>query len=249
MRKQILKVLVLGLGVTSLTFGANLKTQMDKESYSIGASTGFAIVNQITRQSKIGVNANKDMVIEGFLDAFKGKVALKDEEIIDLLNARAKKLNDAVEKLKKENLAKNHKIGKEFMASNAKNKNVKTTKSGLQYEILKQGKGEKPKNSSVVVVNYKAYLPDGKVFDDTYKRKMPAHLSMIELIKGLEEGLLLMNEGSKFKLVIPSKLAYGDDAVADIPAGSTVIFELELKKVMKPGGAKNSAKPLENKAK
>ena len=87
-------------------------------------------------------------------------------------------------------------------------------------------------------------LVDGKVFDSTYERNEPSHLSMINIIDGLQEGLMLMSEGSKYKLVIPSELAYGNAEMQEIPGGSAVIFEVELTKVLKPGELTNSAKPL-----
>ena len=230
--------------LASCALGANLTTQEQKESYSIGASTGSYVSNQLHSQAALGVKYDLDAVIEGFLDALKKQQKLKDEEIIALLNQRADKLNKIVETNSKAELDKNLKAGKEFMAKNAKNPDVKTTKSGLQYEILKLGMGEKPKPESVVVMNYKAYLTNGSVFDDTFASKIPAHLSMIGLIDGLREGLLLMNTGSKYKFTIPSNLAYGNVDVDRIPAGSVVIFEAELLKVLKPGELADAAKKL-----
>ena len=94
------------------------------------------------------------------------------------------------------------------------------------------------------MLNYKAYLLDGTVFDETYSAKMPAHLSMINLIDGLQEGLLMMDTGSKYKFVIPSDLAYGNEGMEKIPGGSTVVFEAELLKVLKPGELAEAAKKL-----
>ena len=142
----------------------------------------------------------------------------------------------------KKALEDNKKAGAKYLADNGKKKGVKKTKSGLQYEILKNAKGEKPQGESVVQLHYKAYLTDGTVFDDTYERNTPSYLTMFNLIDGLQEGLKLMNEGSKYKIVIPSDLAYGDDDVQAIPGGSTVIFEVELLKVYKPGELADDAK-------
>ena len=228
--------------LASCALGANLTTQEQKESYSIGASTGSYVSNQLHSQAALGVKYDLDAVIEGFLDALKKQQKLKDEEIIALLNQRADKLNKIVETNSK--AAYVSLGGLLFMAKNAKNPDVKTTKSGLQYEILKLGMGEKPKPESVVVMNYKAYLTNGSVFDDTFASKIPAHLSMIGLIDGLREGLLLMNTGSKYKFTIPSNLAYGNVDVDRIPAGSVVIFEAELLKVLKPGELADAAKKL-----
>ena len=129
---------------------------------------------------------------------------------------------------------------------NAKNKNVKTTKSNLQYEIIKSSsKGATPKPESIIIVNYKASFVDGKVFDET--KEAPAHLSMLNLIPGLEEGLMLMKEGEKFKFVIPPELAYGDSGMEGIPGGETIVFEIELIKVLKPSELAEAAKKIHEK--
>ena len=230
--------------LVSQGFAGELKTQVQKESYSIGVSTGSYISNQLFEQSELGAKSDLDALIDGFVDALKKKQKLTDEEIVTNLNNRAELLNKVSQENFKKVLDKNVADGKKYLATNAKNKNVKTTKSGLQYEVLALGSGEKPKKESIVVMNYKAYLIDGKVFDSTYERKEPSHLSMINIVDGLQEGLMLMNEGSKYKLVIPNELAYGNADMQDIPGGSTVIFEVELTKVLKPGELSNSAKPL-----
>ncbi len=212
-----------------------LKTQVQKESYSIGASTGNYVGNQIYGQVKLGAKVDMDLVVKGFTDALKQKLQLSEEQIITSLNERAKFLNEAQKKKIKELQAKNLKEQNEFLVKNAKKQNIKTTKSGLQYEIIKQTKGKKVKPESIVVMDYKASLIDGYVFDDTKARKAPAHLSMVNIVDGLKEGLLLMREGAHFKLYIPSKLGYKDVQMRDIPPNSLLIFDVELKKVLKPG--------------
>ena len=243
MRKQISVGLFVFACLISQGFSAEMKTQIQKESYSIGASTGSYISNQLFEQSQLGAKSDVEAVIEGFIDALKKKQKLTDEEIITNLNNRADLLNKVAKENFDKALKQNHEKGKKYLAENAKKKNVITTKSGLQCEVISEGKGEKPQKESIVMMNYKASLVDGTVFDDTYARKTPAHLSMVNIIDGLQEGLMLMPEDSKFRLVIPSELAYGDADMRDIPAGSTVIFEIELSKVLKPG-QEMSAKPL-----
>ncbi|MBE3605425.1 FKBP-type peptidyl-prolyl cis-trans isomerase [Campylobacter sp. RM13119] len=235
MQKVILKSLIPIFCLSSCVFGAQLSTTEEKESYAIGASTGSYISNQLHNQMQMGVKSDVNIVIEGLIDALKKQTKMKDEDIISLLNERADRLNKITEENKKIQLANNKKIGKEFMARNAKNKNVKTTKSGLQYEMLVLGGGDKPKPESIVEVHYKGYLPNGEVFENTYDNKTSMHLSLINVIEGFKEGLLLMNAGSKYKFVIPSELAYADEELETIPAGSTVVFEVELLKVLKPG--------------
>jgi len=244
MRKQLTTGLFVFICLVSGATAGELKTQVQKESYSIGVSTGSYISNQLFEQSEMGAKSDINAVIDGFIDALKKQQKLKDEEIITYLNTRAETLNKVSQEKFKQALDQNIAEGKKYLATNAKNKNVKTTKSGLQYEVLTLGAGAKPQKESIVMMNYKAYLTNGTVFDDTYARKTPSHLSMINIIDGLQEGLLLMPEGSKYKLVIPSELAYGNAEMQEIPAGSTVVFEVELVKVLKPGELANSAKPL-----
>ena len=244
MRKQLTTGLFVFICLVSGALAGELKTQVQKESYSIGVSTGSYISNQLFEQSEMGAKSDIEAVIDGFIDALKKQQKLKDEEIITHLNNRAELLNKVSQDKFKQALDKNIADGKKYMANNAKNKKVTTTKSGSQYEVLTLGAGAKPLKESIVMMNYKAYLIDGTVFDDTYERKTPSHLSMINIIDGLQEGLMQMPEGSKYKLVIPSELAYGNSDMQAIPAGSTVVFEVELVKVLKPGEIANSAKPL-----
>lgn len=242
--QRMVKILTPILFLTSCAFATELKTKEQKESYSLGASTGSYISNQLHNHSQMGITSDVNLVIEGFIDALKQQQKLTEEQIVALLNQRAESLNKIVEEKTKAELDKNLKAGKEFMAKNAKSPKVKTTKSGLQYEFIATSDGEKAKPESIVLVNYKAQLIDGKVFDDTYESKKPAHLSLINIIDGLSEGILLMNTGSKYKFTIPSELAYGNDGLEQVPPGSTVIFEVELLKVFKPGELVEEAKKM-----
>ncbi|MNK78599.1 Outer membrane protein MIP precursor [compost metagenome] len=125
----------------------------------------------------------------------------------------------------------NKKKGLEFLAKNKTNPKVKTTASGLQYEVLQEGDGKtKPKASDVVQVKYTGKLLDGTVFDSTDKSGgAPADISLDRVIKGWTEGIQLMSKGSKYRFYIPSDLAYGDQGAGDaIPGGSTIIFDVEL---------------------
>ncbi len=239
MKKSLLiPVLVLSVGATLFAKETmkkeTIKPDIKKESYAIGASTGNYVLNQIIRQDKLGVKTNINEVVKGFQEALLGKLQMNDDEIITYLNLRADNLNklkrEKIAKIKRDNLEKS----KKYLAKNRTKKGVIETKSGLQYEVLKKGNGKEVRPESIVVINYKAKLTDGTVFDDTYKRKAPAHLSMINVIDGLKEGLMLMKEGAKYRLTIPSKLAYGEEGLNNIPPNSAVIFEVELLKVMSP---------------
>jgi FKBP-type peptidyl-prolyl cis-trans isomerase FklB len=122
--------------------------------------------------------------------------------------------------------------GKEYLAENGKRKEVKTTATGLQYEVLKEGTGASPKATSTVEVHYKGTLIDGTEFDSSYKRGQTISFPLNRVIPGWTEGLQLMKEGGKGRLVIPSNLAYGAaGAPPVIGPNETLVFEIELVKV------------------
>ena len=128
----------------------------------------------------------------------------------------------------------NKTLGREFLEKNAQNDSVKQTKSGLQYMVLKEGNGAKPGPTDKVTVHYTGRLLDGTVFDSSVERGEPASFPLDKVIPGWTEGLQLMSEGSKYRLFIPSELAYGSQGAGDqILPNSTLIFDVELIKVVK----------------
>ncbi|MBS1945641.1 MAG: FKBP-type peptidyl-prolyl cis-trans isomerase, partial [Bacteroidetes bacterium] len=140
------------------------------------------------------------------------------------------KVMDAQEKKAEGNLAE----GRAFLAENGKKPGIVTTATGLQYEVLQMGNGPKPTADQTVKVNYRGTLINGKEFDSSYKRGEPAEFPVNAVIPGWTEALQLMPVGSRWKLFIPSDLAYGQHgAGADIPGNSTLIFEVELMDIVK----------------
>ena len=122
--------------------------------------------------------------------------------------------------------------GKAFLAENAKKKDVKTTKSGLQYKVVKEGTGKSPQATDMVLVHYRGTLLDGKEFDSSYKRNEPIRFALNQVIPGWTEGVQLMKEGGKCIFYIPSTLAYGSQGAGGlIGPDETLIFEVELLKV------------------
>lgn len=195
-------------------------TPRQKASYAIGVS----VFSNLKGQSLGDIDI--DLLAEAMKDVKAGKKLKVEVAEAQGAITEYQKTQAAVTK-KKEEAA-----GKAFLTKNATKEGVKTTASGLQYEVLTPGTGNKPVASDKVTVHYKGMLLDGKVFDSSYKRNEPTTFGLSQVIKGWTEGLQLMNEGAKYRFFIPSDLAYGArGAGADIPPHSTLIFEVELIKI------------------
>jgi FKBP-type peptidyl-prolyl cis-trans isomerase FklB len=192
-----------------------LKTNYDSASYAIGMS-----VANFYRQQGI-TRLNSTLLLKGINDVLNGKTFLNDAAA-----------NTAVNKLITESRAKMSKAtidaGNKFLAENKNKPGVKTTASGLQYEVLQEGNGEKPTATSKVTCHYRGTLIDGTEFDNSYTRGKPATFSLTQVIKGWTEGLPLMNVGAKYRFWVPYMLGYGLNDHGNIPAGSALIFEVEL---------------------
>ena len=132
----------------------------------------------------------------------------------------------------------NLKKGQEFLAENAKREGIVTTKSGLQYEVIKEGDGKSPSATDTVKCHYEGRLIDDRVFDSSYNRGTPSTFTLDQVIKGWTEGLQLMKEGSKYRFYIPYNLAYGSQKVSIILPYSALIFDVELIEVKKKDKSK-----------
>ncbi|WP_299790139.1 FKBP-type peptidyl-prolyl cis-trans isomerase [uncultured Shewanella sp.] len=210
-------------------------TDVQKQSYSIGASLGKYVSSQIYGQTQLGAEVDVDLVVKGVVDALTGQQKYTDEEILTFLNQRAEQLNAAREAEEERIALKNMTEGSAYLANNKKSDTVTVTDSGLQYEVITMGEGRKANPEDVVTVHYKGQLIDGTEFDNSYERDEPNRFALMSVIEGWQEGITLMPEGSTFKFTIPSELAYGKQQVGIIPPSSTLIFEVELVKVEEPG--------------
>jgi FKBP-type peptidyl-prolyl cis-trans isomerase FklB len=196
-----------------------LKTQKEKFSYALGMSNGKKLAEILKKQA---VPYDPAIMARGLKDGLAGgKTLLTDQEAQAAVEGVR---NDLVKKQQ----AAGKKEGDDFLAANKGKEGVVVLPSGLQYKILKAGTGPKPAASDTVACNYRGTLIDGKEFDSSYKRGQPSKFPVSGVIKGWTEALQLMPVGSKWQLVIPSDLAYGENGNQGIPPNSTLIFEVEL---------------------
>lgn len=189
-----------------------LKNLNDSVSYAIGMSVAKFYSQQGIK------NLNSAMCAKAISDVFNNKKELLTEEEANL----------AVMRFLNPNVFKNIEAGEKFLAENKTKPGVKTTPSGLQYEVITEGKGARPLATDTVEVNYAGTLLDGTEFDNSYKRGAPITFPLNGVIKGWTEALQLMPVGSKYKLYIPYQLAYGMNDNGPIPGGSVLVFEVEL---------------------
>lgn len=200
-----------------------LKTQKEKISYIIGTDIG----KNLKKQS---IDVNPELLFKGIKDAFAGdKFLLTDQEIQEVMGAfQQEMIAKQSEKMNKV-AAANKKEGEAFLDANKKKDSVITLPSGLQYKVVVEGTGKTPTVKDTVTTHYRGMLIDGTEFDNSYKRGEPATFPVTGVIAGWTEALQLMKAGSKWKLYIPSNLAYGDRGAGQlIGPGATLIFDIEL---------------------
>ena len=214
--KKIILSLILIMGITSIN-AQNLNTEMEKVSYSLGVNVAKSVKNQ-------GLESiDSEAIAQAFTDVFEGndlKISEQESNVI---------LQEYFGKLAQKAQSANVEAGQKFLAENAKREGVVTTATGLQYEVLAEGSGDSPKETDQVTVHYHGTLIDGTVFDSSVERGQPATFPVNGVIPGWVEALQLMKPGAKYKLFIPSNLAYGErGAGGSIGPNATLIFEVEL---------------------
>lgn len=237
------KAIVLLMGLVFLASSCNekagtsnvkLKTEDDKTFYAMGFMLGSNLQRLELSDAELAA------LYKGLVSSAKGKkpeieMQIYQPKIQTMFKERMQKIAE-----------KEKSGGKKYLDDYLKkNKNAKRTESGLVYEVLKEGKGAKPKATDTVEVHYHGTLTNGDVFDSSVERGKKISFPLNRVIKGWTEGLQLIGEGGKIRLVIPPELGYGDTgAPPKIPGGATLVFEVELFEIKK-----NDSKPVAPKKK
>ena len=223
MKKNNLLIVSIALIFSSCSDSTNYKTpetEMEEVSYSLGVN----MASSVKSQGLDSIDANS--VAKAFTDVFEGNdLDISEEESMKILQ-------DFFGKLQAEKNAKSSEASAAYLAENEKKDGVFTTASGLQYEVINSGNGAKPTINDQVTVHYHGMLTDGTVFDSSVERGEPATFGVTQVIKGWTEALQLMSVGDKWKITIPSALAYGEQGAGGIIGpGATLVFEVELLKI------------------
>jgi FKBP-type peptidyl-prolyl cis-trans isomerase FklB len=221
MKKAFLYCLIalFSMSIASAWAAAELNTEKQKLSYALGAYFSQGVSQQ-----------GLDMDIPAFIQAVedvlnKAQLKLSDEELQTVLTQYQEKLAN-----ERNASANNNKTaGENFLAANKNKEGVVTLPNGLQYKVLKEGSGPKPKSDSEVKVHYHGTHINGEVFDSSYDRGEPISLSLTQVIKGWQEALPLMSVGSKYQFYIPAELAYGERGAGNsIGPNEALVFDIEL---------------------
>lgn len=213
-----------------------LKTEKQKTSYALGRQVGEDV-------KRNNVDLDPDVFTQAIRESLKGqKSKMTDDEMKTTLQTFQQKMRDKQMAMVQELSNKNKKEGEAYLEANKKKSDVKTTPSGLQYRVIKEGKGKKPGPDDVVVAHYVGTHVNGKEFDSSVKRGEPATFAVSGVIKGWQEALQMMPEGSKWEIVVPAALGYGErGAGGAIGPNETLVFNVELLQV-KPGEKAESNK-------
>ncbi len=247
MKKYILLsvIMVLVAGISSQSYAQKKeKKKKGSKTEAVAATTTFASNNDtvsyiigadIARSfAKNSLELNKEMVFKGFSDAqAKADTIFSEEQVGQIMMAWQQEMTAKKTAVVEQEMAKNLKLGDDYLAANRLKEGVIETASGLQYKVIKAGEGESPDDNDMVEVHYTGTLIDGTVFDSSRERGESIEFPVNGVIPGWTEALKLMKPGAQYMLYIPSKLAYGDKKTGPIPEGSALIFDVELLKFEK----------------
>jgi FKBP-type peptidyl-prolyl cis-trans isomerase len=219
---KILSIVIAFTACINTIKSQELKTKLDSAAYVMGSQMGEQyFLNQI--------ELNIEAFIDGLRDGYKAnRQKVQEPEKTEVMKA----FNEYVQKKQQEKADRdarfNTEVAKSIQEQNRQNKDIKETSTGLQYQVIKEGKGKKPLATDKVKVHYVGTLYNGTIFDSSRSRNEPIVFGLNQVIPGWTEGVQLMTEGSTYKFWIPAELGYGNRSVGSIPAGSLLIFEVEL---------------------
>ncbi len=216
-------------GKTALTI-AGLPTEKEQVSYAIGMDIGRAL-------QQVKDDVDPEVVFKAVRDSMAGgKLLMTPEQAMQVQQQFGQRMQAKQMEAAQKKARDNEAAGKTFLAANAGKPGVKTTASGLQYQVLSEGKGPRPTLQDTVRVHYKGTLLNGETFDSSYDRGEPVEFPLAGVVPGWSEGVQLMPVGSKYKLWIPGNLGYGETPPPGAPLGpnETLVFEVELIDIVKP---------------
>jgi len=220
------KTMALAALMYSVSATAQL-TKVDSVSYLVGMNIGNSIMKDFSE-------ANVNLLVKGLQDAMTKQAPMCADPGNEMLNGFFQQKQQLAQAEEEKNAMAYKVVGEEFLAKNAKRKGVEVTASGLQYEVLKEGKGERPTATSKVKVHYHGTTPEGVVFDSSVDRGEPISFGLDQVIKGWTEGVQLMKVGAKYRFYIPQELAYGPSSPSPtIKAYMPLVFEVELIEIEK----------------
>jgi len=219
--------LVLPMG-TALAASVNLKSEEAQVGYAIGVQVGSDLKANLEGQ---GIKADAAALAAAIEDVLKGsKLKMSDEDMGKAMQTMQRKQMERMTELAMKNLEK----GEKFLDENKKRKGVKVLDSGVQYEVLTKGKGDSPTENDSFVAHYSGTLIDGNEFDSSFKRGQPATFAVKGVIKGWQEVVTKMKVGDKWKVYVPSEMAYGERGAGGVIGPNEVlIFEIEMIEVKK----------------
>lgn len=227
--KNLIFISVIALVLTALSSIAFAEEGDDLKS-DMGYFFGYSFGNML----KQGGNEDVDMdrLMEGMRDSLRSVAPnlteAQQQAIIAEIQSNQQAMQQQAQAAQDQMATQNEAVGQQFLADNAGKDGVESTDSGLQLLVLEAGDGDSPAAESRVRVHYEGRLIDGTVFDSSYERGEPAEFALNQVIPGWTEGLQLMNEGGKYRLFIPSDLAYGPGGTRGIPPNSVLVFDVEL---------------------
>jgi FKBP-type peptidyl-prolyl cis-trans isomerase len=225
-----MKMMKKTMAIAALTFSVSANAQLskvDSVSYLVGMNIGASIMKDFSE-------ANVELLMKGLQDAMTKQAPMCSDPGNAMLNNFFQQKQQAMQAQEEMNNMAYKSIGEEFLAKNAKKSGVKVTASGLQYEVLKEGKGPHPTATSKVKVHYHGTTPEGLVFDSSVEKGEPISFGLDQVIKGWTEGVQLMKAGAKYRFYIPQELAYGPSSPTPlIKPFMPLVFEVELIEIEK----------------